>query len=789
MMKKITPLLTLLLFSAFSFTVNAQYCGGSGTGVCTAPATLPAIGFYPPYDSLECAVIGTAYDETISFLAPTTVTQGGTTYNLNYIRVDTLGNLPCGLCWRMGNANNQISGGGTGCVRISGTTFDAPGQYKIRVIVTANVQVGPFPVNVANQNAESLGVKYWARVQSTNGSCPNVDTLAVGNTATIPGSIATPSISGASAICSGASTNLSVTGGTYYAYKWSTGASTSTISVNTGGTYTVTVYGNCASATATKTITASSPTPSITHNGPTTFCQGGSVTLDAGAGYSAYNWNNGSTSQTITVSTGGNYSVTVTQNSCTASDVETVTVNNAAASITPSGTVTICSGSSVTLDAGVPGAAYVWSNSATTQTTSVNSAGTYSVTVTQNGCTATDNVTVTVSANLAPNITPAGPINICPGGTETLDAGAGYDTYLWSLGDNTQTLQVSSAGTYSVTVTQGSCSGSGSITVTDNSIPLSIAISPSGPVALCAGDAVTLDAGAGYTSYNWSNTDQSQTITVTANGTYKVTAVDNGCFGVDSVLVTVTPIPSPAISPSGTQSICAGETITLDAGGGYDSYAWSNGATTQTVSVTANNTLDVTVTDNGCTGASSNSTIVTVNPVPTATINSFTDINSNYVFVANQDTAYTYDWFYGSSDSTTSVTSLGVNNDTLLGSCFQGGFYAVEITNQYNCSMVSGYIFEPICEGVGDLLNVLNVSIQPNPAKEQLQLSYELNANSSVQIFVSDISGKRVAATSIAAKLKGTNIELIDVSGLAQGIYTLSILSNNGNYHAKFIKE
>lgn len=781
MMKKITPLLTLFLFSAFSFTVNAQYCGGSGTGVCTAPPSLPAVGFYPPYDSLECAVIGTAYDETISFMAPTTVTQGGTTYNLNYIRVDTIGNLPCGMCWRMGNANNQISGGGTGCVRITGTTFDAPGQYKIRVIVTANVQVGPFPVNVANQNAESLGVKYWARVQSTNGSCPNVDTLAVGNTATIPGSIATPSISGASSLCSGVSTNLSVTGGTYYAYKWSTGASTSTISVNTGGTYTVTVYGNCSSATATKTITASSPTASITHNGPTTFCQGGSVTLDAGAGYSAYNWNNGSTSQTITVSTGGNYSVTVTQNSCTASDIETVTVNNATASITPSGTVTICAGSSVTLDAGVPGAAYVWSNSATTQTTSVNSGGTYSVTVTQNGCTATDYVTVTVSANLAPNITPAGPINICPGGTETLDAGAGYDTYLWSLGDNTQTLEVSSAGTYSVTVTQGSCSGSGSITVTDNSIPLNITISPSGPVALCAGDAVTLDAGAGYTSYNWSNTDQSQTITVTSGGNYKVTAVDNGCFGVDSVLVTVTPIPTPAVSPSGIQNICAGETITLDAGGGYDSYAWSNGATTQTVSVSTNQVLDVTVTNNGCSGASSDSTTVNVNPVPVASIWISGSFFNPVLHATPIGGSYQYEWYYG--------TSVVPNETDSIYSPTPGNFgnYSVIVT-QNGCSDTADF-FIPTPEGVEEVIFFSNVTLQPNPTKENLVVGFDLNKNSVVNLSVTDVSGRKVMEILTDKLSSGRYNYGVDVSGLSSGIYLLRLSTELGGFNTKFIKE
>lgn len=786
-MKKLKPLLALLFASAYFLNLNAQYCGGSGTSVCTAPPSLPAVGFYPPYDSLECADIGLPYDETISFMAPTTVTQGGTTYNLNYIRVDTIGNLPCGMCWRMGNANNQISGGGTGCVRITGTTYDAPGQYKIRVIVTANVQVGPFPVNVANQNAESLGVKYWARVRSTGGSCPNVDTLAVGNTASIPGSIATPSISGASSICAGSSTNLSVSGGSYYAYKWSTGASTSTISVNAGGTYTVTVYGNCSSATATKTITSTSPTPSITHTGPTTFCQGGSVTLDAGAGYSAYNWNNGSTSQTITVSTGGNYSVTVTQNSCTASDVETVTVNNASASITPSGTVTICSGSSITLDAGVSGAAYAWSTSANTQTISVNSGGTYSVTVTQNGCTASDNVTVTVSANLSPNITPAGPISICPGGTVTLDAGSGFDTYVWNTNDNTQSLVVSSAGTYTVTVTQGSCSGNGSVSVSVNAVPVSVNITPSGPVSVCSGSTVTLDAGAGYDGYNWSNTDQSQTTTVSTSGNYIVTVVQNGCVGKDTVVVTVNPLPNPSITPSSNQTICQGETVTFDAGGGYDNYLWSNGATTQTVSVTSAATLDVTVTDNGCSGATSNSVSVTVNPVPTASLAELSSSNGEAVIQASP-AGGTYQWLTQTSPTGSySPSATTTQNDTVT--CGDIAEYHTVIVTVNGCSDTSNQL-AVICVGINDVLpEVLNVTLQPNPAKDQLQLAYELKETGNIQIVISDIAGRRVALVNNSAKAKGTNKELIDVSALTQGIYTLSIVSASGSHNIKFVKE
>ncbi len=100
-------------------------------------------------------------------------------------------------------------------------------------------------------------------------------------------------------------------------------------------------------------ITIGNLNPSITPSGPTTFCIGGSVVLDAGT-YSSYHWSNGATTQTILVTTGNNYVVTVTStNGCTGTVSQVVTINNIiTASITPNGPTTFCQGGSVLLDAG-----------------------------------------------------------------------------------------------------------------------------------------------------------------------------------------------------------------------------------------------------------------------------------------------------------------------------------------------------------------------------------------------------------------------------------------------------
>ncbi|PXX90544.1 hypothetical protein DF185_23350, partial [Marinifilum breve] len=129
----------------------------------------------------------------------------------------------------------------------------------------------------------------------------------------------------------------------------------------------------------------------------------------------------------------GNYSVVVTDaNGCSATDDVNVTVH-------PNPTVDLgadqetCAGNTITLDAGNSGSTYLWSNGSTTQTITVSTSGNYSVVVTDaNGCSATDDVNVTVHPN--PVVDLGTDQETCAGGTITLDAGNAGSTYLWSNG-------------------------------------------------------------------------------------------------------------------------------------------------------------------------------------------------------------------------------------------------------------------------------------------------------------------------------------------------------------------
>jgi hypothetical protein len=214
------------------------------------------------------------------------------------------------------------------------------------------------------------------------------------------------------------------------------------------------------------------PTASITASGPTTFCAGGNVTLTA-QGTGTYLWSNGSTNQSISVSQSGNYSVTITNNGYSAtSTATTITVNpNPIVSITASGPTTFCAGGNVTLTAQGIGT-YLWSNGSTNQSVSATQSANYSLVITNNGCSATSTVTtITVNPNPIASISVSGPTIFCQGGNVTLTASGG-GTYLWSNNASSSSINVSSSGVFSTTVTLNGCSSSSSKTITVNPNPI-----------------------------------------------------------------------------------------------------------------------------------------------------------------------------------------------------------------------------------------------------------------------------------------------------------------------------
>jgi LysM repeat protein len=462
--KSVITYLSLLVFGFATINSHAQTCGGSGPSACTPQSGLPDTeGFYPSDTALPCVVDGQAFNQVISLVVP----DSAAGFPLDSLRISTLTNLPCGLCWASGNVNNTFYGGKAGCVRVSGISNEAAGEYNILLYAEAWVHLFGASVELGPLNADSaLGIYYYVRVHENGEACAPVDTAqGAGRTASTAGSITKPTITGSTSVCNGTTTTLTATGASYYGYAWSNGAFTAAITVSTPGTYTVTVYDNCNSATASVNVTGLAGI-TVTPSGPTTFCAGGSVTLAASAATS-YKWSNGATTSSIIVTAKGTYTVTATGGTCTAASTPiVVTVNPLpTATITASGATTFCAGGSVTLTAkSGAGYTYDWSTGATTAAITVSASGSYIVTATAKGCSkASAAKKVTVDA--LPKITFTTSGTVCPSGTETITAKATKSSYDWSTGATTAAIKVTAAGTYTVTATQTSgalCSASAS---------------------------------------------------------------------------------------------------------------------------------------------------------------------------------------------------------------------------------------------------------------------------------------------------------------------------------------
>ena len=464
-------------------------------------------------------------------------------------------------------------------------------------------------------------------------------------------------ITGATNVCTGATTTLeSATTGGVWTSSNSAIATVSATGVVTGVsaglatiTYTVTNASGCVSSVSADVNVNAGATATITAGGTTTFCAGGSVTLTASTGAS-YLWSNGAQTQSITVTAGGSYYVTVTNASgCSAtSAATTVTVNPLpTANILANGPLTFCQGGSVTLSASpvVAGSTYLWSNGATTSSINVTSSATITVTVTSAaGCSTTSLPTsVNVFTNPTATITATGATTFCQGGSVVLTANAGTGfSYQWSNNTNNQTTTVSTAGSYTVTVTDANgCSVTSAPTVvTVNPLPTTAAIT--GTSSVCMGGTTLLSTTA--TNPVWSSANTA-IATVAANGlvtgvnagtvvvSYTITNA-NGCTNTASVTVTVNQLPTAAIAAVGATTFCQGGSVTLlasnaPAGMTY-TYQWRlngtaiTGATANTFVANASGNYSVTITTNsGCAATSANTT-VTVNALPVLAANTGT---------------------------------------------------------------------------------------------------------------------------------------------------------------------
>lgn len=410
------------------------------------------------------------------------------------------------------------------------------------------------------------------------------------------------------AICVGGNTTLTAIGGATYSWDNGLGAGNGFVvspAITTTYTVTGTDVNGCVNTDQVQiSVLATAP---IDAGLDVMICDGENTTLTATGGVT-YTWDNGlGAGNDFIVSPAATTTYTVNgtdANGCTGTDQIQVTVNPLPV-VTAGPDQTECDGTAITLNGG-GASSYAWDNGVTDGVAFNQVVGTviYTVTGTDvNNCVNTDQVSVTINA--LPVIDAGVDQTECEGTMITL-TGAGAPTLVWDNGVNNGVAFNQAPGTVTYTVTgtdANNCVNTDQVDVTINANPI---VNAGLDQSECDGTAITL-SGSGADSYVWDNgvTDGVPFNQAVGTVVYNVTGTDvNNCTGTDQVSVTINPNPSPVIS--GAFQYCTGTQSVLNAGPGFDTYLWSNGANTQTASFTdVDNPITVTVTfATGCSGTS-----------------------------------------------------------------------------------------------------------------------------------------------------------------------------------------
>ncbi len=179
-MNRYIGLTVLLLFA--TLIAKAQ--------ICTPDTSMTNPGLEPMSDSLDCFVRGDSTERTVFFKNFDTIDFSGLKAKVEWIEIEHVYNLPCGINWttNKADANNphRFQNLEEGCIQLTGVTNDPPGQYKLEMRVKAKIG-SPANVEFGGIDADTVGLRYDVRVKENPGdNCPAVDTTITGDTTSCP---------------------------------------------------------------------------------------------------------------------------------------------------------------------------------------------------------------------------------------------------------------------------------------------------------------------------------------------------------------------------------------------------------------------------------------------------------------------------------------------------------------------------------------------------------------------------------------------------------------------------
>jgi hypothetical protein len=452
-------------------------------------------------------------------------------------------------------------------------------------------------------------------------------------------------------------------------------------------------------------------------------------------------------------------------NGCTNQDQILVTVL-ALPTVNAGQDFTVCAGLSATLNAS-GAVSYAWNNGVTQGIPFYpNATQTYTVVGTgANGCTNNDQVLVTVSTG--PTVNLSAPQTVCAntpasisaavqnslGGFWTTTNGTGVISPNVTNGTVTYTPATTDPVVVNLTYVATNACGSASQNTTVTVLPIPV-VNAGPDFAVCQGTSATLTAtGTGFLTWTTPNVTNGVAFVPATTATYNVVATGfNNCTNNDQVTVTVLALPD--VNAGVNQTICSGESVTLN-GEGAVSYQWNGGAANG-VAFAPSTTATYTVTGTGVNGCENTDQVnVVVNATPVATISVVNDVT-----LAATPAGMNYQWINCASG--TDVPNGSTANFTAI----ENGSYAVIVTSAQGCSDQSDC---EVIDAVGlDQIAAIEMSVNPNPTAGDLTINMPTELSAQAQVF--DAQGKLVLDASNVS-----NGSVLNLVNMTTGVYMVRI--------------
>jgi len=507
-----------------------------------------------------------------------------------------------------------------------------------------------------------------------------------------------------------------------------------------------------------------------------TICSLAQANLNA-TGASAYAWNTGAATASLSVNPASNTVYTVTgtssQGCVSAQTVAVTTMSLPVMAIVPA-SATVCSQSMASFVAS-GASSYTWNSTVAAASLTMYPANStvYSVTgINGQGCTATATVAVTTMSLPVISVLPA-MSTVCVNSPVTFTA-SGAGTYTWNNGNTGSTAVISAtapANVYNISATDAGngCVSSGNFYLFTNPLPVVSISASSGTV--CSLSPVSFTA-AGADSYNWSNGGTNDNITVnpasTTDYTVTGTIAATGCSNTQTVTVSANALPIVAISPA-NPAVCYKSSVTLT-GSGAMNYVWSTSASGTSVSITPSVSATYTVTGTDANGCENSQTVaVTVNALPVINVQPIKTICVGQVATFTVSGASTYTW--NGSQTGNSFTA-----SPAFSSIYS---YTVVGTDNNGCANKATTALDvEDCTGIRtNSYSGVMVSVYPNPSNGVFTASFDFAGEKTILIM--DVSGKVVQQAVTASAT-----EVFDISHMAKGVYFVRVSSKeaSGNY-------